>query len=62
MEGLKCMAYQCPIRMQCQRYIDGVNAEVGDGVQGRDWIIRCINQKKFGGCKDIDYLCSNLSE
>lgn len=47
MEGLKCMAYQCPIRMQCQRYIDGVNAEVGDGVQVRGWIRRCINQKKF---------------
>lgn len=41
-----CMGVECPVRMQCRRYTEGVELMVTDGV--RDVFHRkCTSQKAF---------------
>lgn len=41
-----CMGIECPVKQQCRRFIDGLEAGISDGTQVR-FFCKCTNQKKF---------------
>ena len=41
-----CMGVECPVRKQCQRYTDGIELTVSDGVMAT-FHRKCTNQKAF---------------
>ena len=41
-----CMGIECPVKQQCRRFIDGLEAGISDGTQVR-FFRKCTNQKKF---------------